>query len=67
MAGVKCVRYESDSFPDGVIAVLSYKDIPGQNVGAQTIFGKDMLFADDITRFAGERIALVVSRSSQNL
>ncbi|CAO2825083.1 unnamed protein product [Amaranthus hypochondriacus] len=66
LAGVKCVRYESDSFPDGVIAVLSYKDIPGQNVGAQTIFGKDMLFADDITRFAGERIALVVADTQKH-
>uniref|UniRef100_A0A803MH10 Aldehyde oxidase/xanthine dehydrogenase a/b hammerhead domain-containing protein n=1 Tax=Chenopodium quinoa TaxID=63459 RepID=A0A803MH10_CHEQI len=63
LASVNCVRYESESHPDRVVSVVSYKDIPygGKNVGAQTIFGKDLLFADDLTRCAGERIALVVA------
>lgn len=66
LARVNCVRYESGSFPDGVVAIVSYKDIPhgGKNIGAQTIFGIDSLFADELTRCAGERIALVVSQAS---
>ncbi|CAO2842528.1 unnamed protein product [Amaranthus hypochondriacus] len=64
-ARVKCVRYESDSFPEGVVSVISYKDIPdgGENIGAKlrTKSDKNMLFADEFTRFAGERIALVVA------
>lgn len=62
LARVNCVRYESESFPVGVIDIVSYKDIPhgGKNIGAKTIFGMDSLFADDLTRCAGENIALVV-------
>lgn len=59
------MRYNSESFPDGVVAIVSYKDIPhgGRNIGAKTIFGIDSLFADDLTRCAGERIALVLPES----
>ncbi|XP_021864564.1 abscisic-aldehyde oxidase [Spinacia oleracea] len=68
LARVNCVRYESGSFPDGVVAIVSYKDIPhgGKNIGAQTIFGIDSLFADELTRCAGERIALVVADSQRH-
>ncbi|KAL2945567.1 Benzaldehyde dehydrogenase (NAD(+)) [Bienertia sinuspersici] len=68
LARVKCVRYESESLPDGVVAVISYKDIPhgGKNIGANTMFGSDPLFADELTRFAGERIALVVADTQKN-
>uniref|UniRef100_A0A803MDN0 FAD-binding PCMH-type domain-containing protein n=1 Tax=Chenopodium quinoa TaxID=63459 RepID=A0A803MDN0_CHEQI len=68
LARVNCVRYESESFPDGVVAVVSYKDIPhgGKNVGAQTNHGNDLLFADDLTRYAGERIALVVADTQRH-
>ena len=65
LARVKCVRYKSESFPEGVVSVISHKDIPdgGENIGApfRTISDKNPLFADEFTRFAGERIALVVS------
>ncbi|XP_021715610.1 abscisic-aldehyde oxidase-like [Chenopodium quinoa] len=68
LARVNCVRYESESHPDGVVSIVSYKDIPhgGKNVGAQTIFGQDLLFADDLTRSAGERIALVVADTQRH-
>lgn len=64
LARVNCVRYESESSPDGVAAIISYKDIPheGSNIGASFI-GDDVLFADEFTRCTGQRIALVVSRS----
>jgi len=63
LARVKGVRFKSGSHPKGVAAILCYKDIPveGKNIGAHSIFGSEPLFADDLTRFAGERIALVVS------
>lgn len=63
LARVNGVRYESESLPDGVVDLVSYKDIPheGKNIGAETILGTDLLFADELTRCAGERIALVVS------
>ncbi|KAJ9676130.1 hypothetical protein PVL29_024905 [Vitis rotundifolia] len=36
---------------DGVSAVISFKDIPGENIGAKNRFGTEPLFADDFTRF----------------
>lgn len=47
----------------GVSSVLSFKDIPqgGENIGSGGAFGSETLFADDVTRYAGERIALVVT------
>lgn len=68
MARIKGVRFESESLPNGVAAILSYKDIPpgGENVGAKTIFGGEPLFADDLTRCAGERIALVVADTQKH-
>ncbi|XP_010685491.1 abscisic-aldehyde oxidase isoform X2 [Beta vulgaris subsp. vulgaris] len=68
LARVNCVRYESESFPVGVIDIVSYKDIPrgGKNIGAKTIFGMDSLFADDLTRCAGENIALVVADTQRH-
>ena len=46
----------------GVAGLISYKDIPerGENVGSVTMLGFEPLFADDLTRCAGEPIALVV-------
>lgn len=68
LARIKDVHYESKSLPDGVVAVISFKDIPdgGENIGARTIFGIEPLFADDLTRCAGERIALVVADTQKH-
>ncbi|KAK9727101.1 hypothetical protein RND81_05G257800 [Saponaria officinalis] len=68
LAKVKSVHFPSESLPDGVLAVITYKDIPegGQNLGSKTILGTETLFADDITRCAGERIALVVADSQKH-
>lgn len=62
LARVKDVKFESKTLPDGVTDVISFKDIPkgGANVGSKTIFGTEPLFADDITRCAGQRLAFVV-------
>lgn len=63
LARVTGVYFKSGSPPNGVAAILCYKDIPveGENIGARSIFGSEPLFANDLTRCAGERIALVVS------
>ncbi|KAL6202644.1 hypothetical protein ACLB2K_026350 [Fragaria x ananassa] len=47
---VKGINVRTKPQPDGVSAVLSFKDIPnsGENVGSKTIFGSEPLFADDI-------------------
>ncbi|MCD7449398.1 aryl-alcohol oxidase 2 [Datura stramonium] len=51
--------------PSGVTTIITFKDIPsgGANVGAITPFGSEPLFADDLARCAGDRIAVVVADS----
>lgn len=59
---MKNVRFKTKSLPDGVTAVITYNDIPngGENIGSKTIFGTEPLFADEITRCAGQCLAFVV-------
>ena len=63
LARVKGVDLESNNQLSGVAALISYKDIPeqGENVGSKAMFGSEPLFADDLTRCAGQQIAFVVS------
>ncbi|KAA8544403.1 hypothetical protein F0562_022415 [Nyssa sinensis] len=67
LAWVKGVKFESRSLPDRVTGILSFRDIPkeGENIGSKTIFGIEPLFADDLTRCAGQRIAFVVAESQK--
>jgi abscisic-aldehyde oxidase len=62
LARVKDINLRS-STQSGVSAVLTFKDIPagGENVGAKTYFGFEPLFADDLARCAGDRVAFVVT------
>lgn len=62
LARVKGISFKSHPQPAEVAAVISVKDIPkeGENVGSMAMFGSEPLFADDLTRFAGDVIALVV-------
>ncbi|KAM3303282.1 abscisic-aldehyde oxidase [Capsicum chacoense] len=68
LAGVKGIQLESNRLTDGVTAVITFKDIPsgGANLGAATSFGPEPLFADDLTRYAGDRIAVVVADSQKS-
>ncbi|CAN4120096.1 unnamed protein product [Withania somnifera] len=68
LAGVKGIQLESNRLTDGVTDVITFKDIPsgGENIGAITRFGPEPLFADDLTRYAGDRIAVVVSNSQRS-
>ncbi|KAK6802672.1 hypothetical protein RDI58_000455 [Solanum bulbocastanum] len=68
LARVKGVHFGYNSLPDGVAAIITFKDIPsgGANVGSKTIFAPEPLFADDLARYAGDRIAFVVAESQRS-
>ncbi|XP_037491529.1 indole-3-acetaldehyde oxidase isoform X2 [Jatropha curcas] len=65
-AKVKSIKFNSESLPDGVTAVISFKDIPkgGQNIGSLFAFGPEPLFAEELTQYAGEPLAFVVCFSA---
>ncbi|GFP91164.1 indole-3-acetaldehyde oxidase [Phtheirospermum japonicum] len=67
VARVKGISFKSHPQP-AEATVISAKDIPrdGENIGSLAIFGGEPLFADDITRFAGDLIAVVVAESQKN-
>ncbi|MBA0577806.1 hypothetical protein Golob_024012, partial [Gossypium lobatum] len=66
LAWVKGIEFKPGSSLDGVIKLISSKDIPGENIGAQTMFGSEPLYADELTECAGQRIALVVADTQRN-
>ncbi|KHG09390.1 Aldehyde oxidase 4 -like protein [Gossypium arboreum] len=66
LAWVKDIKFKPGSSLDGVIKLISSKDIPGENIGAQTMFGSEPLYADELTECAGQRIALVVADTQRN-
>ncbi|PPD83730.1 hypothetical protein GOBAR_DD19338 [Gossypium barbadense] len=66
LAWVKDIEFKPGSSLDGVIKLISSKDIPGENIGAQTMFGSEPLYADKLTECAGQRIALVVADTQRN-
>lgn len=63
LARIKSIKLGSELQLDGVRDILSCKDIPngGKNLGANSIFGSEPLFAEEIARCVGERLAFVVS------
>ncbi|XP_060170001.1 abscisic-aldehyde oxidase-like [Lycium barbarum] len=68
LASIKGIQLESNRLTDGVTDVITFKDIPsgGANVGSITPFGPNPLFADDLARCAGDRIAVVVADSQRS-
>ncbi|VVB01611.1 unnamed protein product [Arabis nemorensis] len=68
LAKIKRISFRENVTPTGVFAVLTFKDIPqqGQNIGSKTLFGPGPLFADELTRCAGQRIALVVADTQKH-
>ncbi|KAF8403439.1 hypothetical protein HHK36_011543 [Tetracentron sinense] len=68
LARVKGIKFKSGSLPDGVTGVISIKDIPkgGENIGARAMFGSEPLFADDITRYAGQPLGFVVADTQKH-
>ncbi|CAA0805958.1 Abscisic-aldehyde oxidase [Striga hermonthica] len=67
VARVKGISFKSHPQQAEVAAVISVKDIPkeGENVGSMTALGVEPLFADDVTRFAGDLIAFVVAETQK--
>ncbi|XP_021892683.1 indole-3-acetaldehyde oxidase-like, partial [Carica papaya] len=63
LAQVKGIRFRTELVPDGVSALISFKDIPegGKNVGSVTGLGTEPLFADELIQCVGQRVALVVA------
>ncbi|KAI9082214.1 hypothetical protein K1719_035637 [Acacia pycnantha] len=63
LARVKSIKMKPELQLDRVSSILSRQDIPesGENIGSMTIFDTEPLFADGITRCAGERLAVVVA------
>ncbi|KAG7568170.1 2Fe-2S ferredoxin-like superfamily [Arabidopsis thaliana x Arabidopsis arenosa] len=68
LAKIKSISFRENVTPTGVFAVLTFKDIPqqGQNIGSKTLLGPGPLFADELTRCAGQRIALVVADTQKH-
>ncbi|MCD7449394.1 aryl-alcohol oxidase 2 [Datura stramonium] len=70
LARVKSIslQLESNSLADGIVAVITFKDIPsgGENVGALSQFGTEPLFAEDRCEYAGDRIAVVIAKSQRS-
>ena len=63
LARIKSIRFKENRVPEGVLGIVTYKDIPkgGQNVGNKGFFASDLSFAEEITHGAGEIIAFLVS------
>ncbi|XP_022731818.1 indole-3-acetaldehyde oxidase-like [Durio zibethinus] len=66
LARVKGIKFNPGWSPDGVAALITVKDIPGENVGLATIFGNEPLYADEVAQCAGDRIAFVVADTQKH-
>ncbi|KAI3925009.1 hypothetical protein MKW92_020263 [Papaver armeniacum] len=55
LARIKNVGLKSLPSPDGVVKVVSLEDVPkgGENIGGNSIFGTEPLFADGLAEFGG--------------
>ncbi|XP_061338175.1 abscisic-aldehyde oxidase-like isoform X2 [Gastrolobium bilobum] len=63
LARVRSIKLRPELLLDGVRDIISSKDIPngGENIGSKTIFGIEPLFAEELARCVGERLAFVVA------
>nr|DAD29080.1 TPA_asm: hypothetical protein HUJ06_030548 [Nelumbo nucifera] len=68
LAQIKDIQFKSPPELYGVVRVISIDDIPegGENLGSQTMFGTEHLFADDLTQYAGEPLAFVVADTQKH-
>ncbi|RID73792.1 hypothetical protein BRARA_B00919 [Brassica rapa] len=67
LARIKSIGFKENRVPEGVLGIITYKDIPkgGQNVGTKGFFASDLLFAEEVTHCAGEIIAFLVAESQK--
>ncbi|XP_022729336.1 indole-3-acetaldehyde oxidase-like isoform X1 [Durio zibethinus] len=66
LARLKGIKFNPGWSPDGVAALITVKDIPGENVGCVTVFGNEPLYADEVAQCAGDRIAFVVADTQKH-
>ena len=52
-AQVKGIKLKPESVADGVSALISFKDIPEENIGVKNRLGSEPLFVDEFNRCAG--------------
>ncbi|XP_058084453.1 indole-3-acetaldehyde oxidase-like isoform X2 [Magnolia sinica] len=67
LARVKGIEFNSTSASKRIMTVVSVKDIPrgGKNIGSLSIFGREPLFADDVTQFAGQPLGFVIAETQK--
>ncbi|XP_013620292.1 PREDICTED: indole-3-acetaldehyde oxidase-like isoform X2 [Brassica oleracea var. oleracea] len=67
LARIKSIGFKENRVPEGVLGIITYKDIPkgGQNVGTKGFFASDLLFAEEVTHCAGQVIAFLVAESQK--
>ncbi|XP_020525175.1 indole-3-acetaldehyde oxidase isoform X2 [Amborella trichopoda] len=67
-ASVKHIEFDSLMESPGVVSFVSVKDIPkgGENIGSESIFGKETLFADDLTEYAGQPIGVLIAETQKH-
>ena len=59
---INSINFEDAKNSEGVVAIFTYKDIPGENqIGG--IIQDEKLFADNEVEFIGEPIAFIVART----
>ncbi|XP_051120836.1 indole-3-acetaldehyde oxidase-like [Andrographis paniculata] len=65
---VKGISFKSKPEPTGVVDIITANDIPkgGENVGGMAHFGSEPLFADEVTRFAGDFIGFVTADTQKH-
>ncbi|XP_020211334.1 abscisic-aldehyde oxidase [Cajanus cajan] len=63
LARIKSIKLSPELKLDGVRGIISSKDIPngGQNSGSKSSFGEEPLFAEEIAKCVGDRLAIVVA------
>ncbi|CAE6113271.1 unnamed protein product [Arabidopsis arenosa] len=68
LARIKGIRFRQNRVPEGVLGIITYRDIPkdGKNIGTNGFFTSDLLFAEEITHCAGQIIAFLVADSQKH-
>ncbi|XVF47063.1 hypothetical protein PTKIN_Ptkin03bG0078900 [Pterospermum kingtungense] len=66
LARVKGIKFKHGSSPIGVTAIMTVKDIPGENRGIKSVYCEEPLYADEIAQCAGDRIAFVVADTQKH-
>ncbi|KAK1272258.1 Indole-3-acetaldehyde oxidase [Acorus gramineus] len=67
LAHIKGIEIKSSFASQKIVSLVSARDIPkgGTNIGSQSMFGTELLFADDLTEFAGQPLGLVIAETQR--